>query len=63
LIRAPRFIASSAREGALAERLKVTAARVSQWVGAGLPVLPDGRVDLRQALDWVTKNVDRSGGG
>lgn len=25
--------------------------------------MPDGRVDPRQALDWITKNVDRSGGG
>jgi hypothetical protein len=51
------------RKGELAQRVGVSAARVSQWVGAGLPVLPDGRVDLQQALDWITKNVDRSGGG
>ncbi|HLH16234.1 MAG TPA: hypothetical protein VKX45_03395 [Bryobacteraceae bacterium] len=51
------------RKGELAQRVGVSAARVSQWVAAGLPVLPDGRVDLQQALDWITKNVDRSGGG
>ncbi len=25
--------------------------------------MPDGRVDLQRALDWITKNVDRSSGG
>ncbi len=56
-------MAEVVRKGELAQRVGVSAARVSQWVAAGLPVLPDGRVDLQQALDWITKNVDRSGGG
>jgi hypothetical protein len=56
-------MAEIVRKGELAQRLDVSAARVSQWVAAGLPVLPDGRLDLQQALDWITKNVDRTGGG
>lgn len=56
-------MAEIVKKGELAQRLGVSAARVSQWVRAGLPVLPDGRVDLQQALDWITKNVNRSGGG
>jgi len=56
-------MAEVVRKGELAQRVGVSAARVSQWVAAGLPVLPDGRVELQQALDWITKNVDRSGGG
>ena len=51
------------KKGELAQRVGVSAARVSQWVAAGLPVLPDGRVELPKALDWITKNVDRTGGG
>ena len=56
-------MAEVVRKGELAQRVGVSAARVSQWVAAGLPVLPDGRVDLQQALDWITKNVDRTAGG
>jgi len=56
-------MAEIVKKGELAQRLSVSAARVSQWVRAGLPVQPDGRVDLQQALDWITKNVDRGGGG
>jgi hypothetical protein len=51
------------KKGELAQRVGVSAARVSQWVAAGMPVQSDGRVDLQKALDWITKNVDRSGGG
>jgi hypothetical protein len=56
-------VAEVVRKGELAQRVGVSAARVSQWVAAGLPVLSDGRVNLQAALDWITKNVDRSGGG
>ncbi len=51
------------KKGELAQRVGVSAARVSQWVAAGMPVRPDGKVELQQALDWITKNVDRTGGG
>jgi hypothetical protein len=51
------------RKGEFAQRVGVSAARVSQWVRAGMPVEPDGTLDLQRALAWVTENVDRSGGG
>lgn len=43
-----------------AKRLGVSKPRVSQLVGQGLPVLPDGRIDLSAALQWVAAHVDRS---
>ncbi|WP_188904022.1 hypothetical protein [Caldovatus sediminis] len=42
----------------LAARLGVTRGRVSQWLAAGLPVGPDGRVPLLAALDWVLATLD-----
>lgn len=53
----------SIRKGELAQRVGVSAARVSQWIGAGLPVEPDGRVVVETALAWIAAHVDRSGGG
>jgi hypothetical protein len=37
----------------LARELGVSRARVSQFVGRGLPVRPDGRLDRGRALAWV----------
>ncbi len=53
----------SIRKGELAQRVGVSAARVSQWVGAGMPVEPDGLVVVETALAWIAAHVDRSGGG
>jgi hypothetical protein len=47
----------------LAGELKVSKARVSQMVGAGLPVRPDGKIDLNRALRWVEEHIDRGGAG
>jgi hypothetical protein len=44
----------------LARRLGVSAPRISQLIGRGLPVRPDGKIDLESALAWVSANVDRS---
>ena len=48
-----------------AQTLRVSRARVSQYVKQGLPVRPDGLLDLDEALNWVTRNVepDADGGG
>jgi len=43
-----------------AKRLGVSKPRVSQLVAQGLPVLPDGRINLAAALDWVAARVDRT---
>lgn len=51
------------RKGEFAQRMGVSAARVSQWVGAGMPVEPDGTVDVQRASAWVSEHVDRTGGG
>jgi transcriptional regulator with XRE-family HTH domain len=41
----------------LAARLGLTRSRISQLVAAGLPVLPDGRVDALAAARWVLANL------
>ncbi len=46
----------------LARKLGVTKSRVTQLCRAGLPVGPDGRVELQAALAWVTTHVDQSRG-
>ena len=38
-------------------RLGVSKARVSQYLADGLPVRPDGRLDLDRASAWVRANV------
>ena len=47
-------------KAALAAELKVTKPRVSQYVKAGLPVRPDGKLDRETVLHWVSMNC-RSG--
>ena len=44
----------------LARRLKISKPRVSQLVRAGMPVLPDGKVDAAVALDWIARRTDPS---
>jgi hypothetical protein len=44
------------RKSDLARELGVSRARVSQLVGRGLPVRPDGRLDRPRALAWVRAN-------
>ena len=44
----------------LARRLKISRARVTQLCHAGLPVLPDGKVDAAVALDWIARRTDPS---
>uniref|UniRef100_UPI003F6E71DB hypothetical protein n=1 Tax=Elioraea sp. TaxID=2185103 RepID=UPI003F6E71DB len=46
----------------LARYWDVTKARVSQYIARGMPVLPDGRVDLAEAEMWRAENVDTSRG-
>lgn len=40
-------------------RLEVSKARVSQMIGMGCPVSPDGLIPLAEALEWVRQNVNR----
>ncbi len=44
----------------LARRLGVTRARITQYAAGGMPVRPDGRLDLAAALAWIESHVDRS---
>jgi hypothetical protein len=44
----------------LARKLNVSRARISQLSAEGLPVRPDGKVELQVALDWIANHVDRS---
>ena len=42
-----------------ARELGVTTTRVTQMVGAGLPVLRGGRVELGLSLRWISQMTDR----
>jgi hypothetical protein len=44
----------------LARKLQLSRARISQLCNLGLPTLPDGRIELQAALDWIDSHVDRS---
>ncbi len=44
----------------LARRLNISKPRVSQLVHAGMPVLPDGKIDAAVALDWIARRTDPS---
>jgi hypothetical protein len=37
----------------------ITPGRVSHLIAAGMPVRPDGDLDRRVALDWISRNVAR----
>lgn len=41
-----------------AELIGVSQARVSQLVAAGLPIEPNGRINVERGKDWVRANVD-----
>lgn len=45
-------------KSAFAADIGVTPAAVSQWVARGLPVCPDGLLDLRAAAQWLLDNLD-----
>lgn len=46
----------------LAALLGLTKGRITQFVKAGLPVRPDGKLDLDAALAWVTTTRQCQGG-
>ena len=41
-----------------AARVSVTKGRVSQLISQGLPVQPDGRIDIEKGLAWIEDNLD-----
>jgi hypothetical protein len=43
-------------KAALAAELKISKARVSQYVKAGLPVRSDGKLNREEALNWINRN-------
>ena len=51
------------KKGELARKLGLSAARVSQFVRAGMPVEADGTLNPQEALGWISANIDRGGGG
>jgi hypothetical protein len=48
----------SVKKAEAARILNVSKARVTQYVKAGMPVRPDGSVDIAEAQAWVAKNID-----
>jgi len=43
---------------AFADRVGLTKARISQLVADGLPVRPDGKIDVEIGLAWIENNLD-----
>ena len=43
-----------------ARSVNLSAARISQLIGLGLPVRPDGKIDSGPALAWMEDTLDRS---
>lgn len=50
----------TASKKGFAELISVSPGRVSQLIASGLPVLPNGRINIRAGKDWVRANIDRN---
>src|SRR5713226_4621265 len=44
-------------KAALAKTLRVSKARISQYLSRGMPVRPDGKIDREAAVKWAAKNI------
>ena len=51
---------ASETKTAFATRVGLTKGRISQLVADGLPVLPDGQIDVAEGLAWIEDNLDPS---
>jgi hypothetical protein len=49
---------STASKRAFAELENISPSRVSQMIGDGLPVEPNGRIDIEKGRAWITANID-----
>ncbi|WP_376957712.1 hypothetical protein ABNQ39_11325 [Azospirillum sp. A26] len=45
-------------KAAFARRVGLSRARVTQYAAKGLPVTPDGKVDVGAALEWMSRELD-----
>ena len=50
-------------KSALAAELGISKGRISQYVSAGMPVLPDGKLGREEALRWIARKHYRRSGG
>lgn len=44
-------------KAALSRLCGISKARVSQYIGMGMPVRPDGRLNMVECLAWVRANI------
>lgn len=51
---------ASESKTAFATRVGLTKGRISQLVAEGLPVRPDGQIDVAEGLAWIEDNLDPS---
>jgi hypothetical protein len=49
---------TSESKTAFAARVGLTKGRISQLVAEGLPVRPDGQIDVAEGLAWIEDNLD-----
>jgi phage terminase Nu1 subunit (DNA packaging protein) len=54
------LLAETVTKAAFARTLGVSRSRVSAFVKRGLPIRPDGKIDLPAALNWVRENVEQT---
>ncbi|MBX9927084.1 MAG: hypothetical protein K2Y05_12060, partial [Hyphomicrobiaceae bacterium] len=47
-----------ATKAEFAARVGLTRGRISQLIGRGLPVRPDGRIEVEVGLRWMEDNLD-----
>jgi hypothetical protein len=53
----PKLNSADTKTG-FAARVGLTKGRISQLVAEGLPVRPDGRIDVDAGLTWIENNLD-----
>lgn len=46
-------------KAALAREFGLTRGQISQYIAMGMPVVPDGHVDVLEATRWLAENVIR----
>lgn len=55
---APHGAPATVSKKFFAELRNVSLSRVSQWISAGMPTTPNGRVNIAEATKWLAENTD-----
>jgi len=58
-LEAPQSIAPEMTKSAFARHSGLSAGRISQMLKEGLPVLPNGKIPVEDADEWINANIQR----